>query len=315
MVVFNSELHVLTFVFCLLEFGMCFYQLIYWLSHPKDKRRLWYLILLLLLLNYNITGGLFPDPQFKLSIQVQNIIAYGSGFLMASYFPFYFYKAFNLETIRFHAFYGVLLFLLIPYIIYFVIIYPLKGNLAYATSYGLIVPALYSIVVVYDLLRAIRIKIKKRKSSPYPYKWLEMFWVYAAVSPWVFMSAFAYFNITQWIEVLVTNLGFVIITLLFIAKSIKDSRMEDAKKLAMENEKAELFEHYCEDFNLSKREREIALLLCKGLTYREIADTLFISESTVNNHVQHIFFKTEVNRKMELQQKLGFIYVVNTYGK
>ncbi|MES2418328.1 MAG: LuxR C-terminal-related transcriptional regulator [Bacteroidota bacterium] len=310
MVVFNSELHLLTLVFCILEFGMCFYQLIYWLSHPQDRRRFWYLVLLLFLLNYNITGGLFPDPKINVPIQLQNIIAYGSGFLIASYFPFYFYKAFNLYGLKFHAHYGVVLFLLLPYIIYFIILYPLKGDLRYATSYGILVPALYSVVVLYDLLNAIRLKIKDRKTSSYPYNWFEMFFVYAAVSPWVCMTAFAYFNITQWIEVLVTNLGFVIITILFIARNIKVTRLELAKKIAKQHGRAKLFEHYCALFNLSPREKEIALLLCKGLSYKKIANTLFISERTVDNHVQHIFLKTEVNKKMELQQKLGFVYLI-----
>lgn len=310
MVLFNSELHILTFVFCILEFGMCFYQLIYWLSHPQDRRRFWYLVLLLLLLNYNITGGLFPDPKIHLSIQLQNIIAYGSGFLMASYFPFYFYKAFNLNTLKFHAIYGVILFLLAPFVVYFVILYPLKGDLGYATSYGLVVPAIYSLLVLYDLLNAIRLKIKERQCSPYPYNWLEMASVYVAVSPWICMTAFSYFNITQWVEVLVTNLGFVIISILFIARNIKATRLEVATKKAKQNGRAELFEHYCALFNLSRREREIALLLCRGFSYREIADALFISESTVNNHVQHIFVKTEVNRKTALQQRLGFIYLI-----
>ena len=149
MVVFNSQIHVLTMVFCILEFGMCCYQLVYCLSHPRDKRRFWYLILLLLLLIYNITGGLFPDPNINLSVKLQNIIAYGSGFLMASYFPFYFYKAFKLDSLKFHALYGVLLFLLLPYIVFFVILYPKNGGLNYATSYGLLIPAIYSVVVFF----------------------------------------------------------------------------------------------------------------------------------------------------------------------
>jgi len=263
---------------------------------------------------YNVTGGFFPDPTINLSIELQNIIAYGSGFLMASYFPFYFYKAFELNSLRFHALYGVLLFLLLPYIIFFVILYPMKGNLRFATSYGLLVPAIYSVVVLYELLNAIRLKIKDRRTSSLPYKRLEMVLVYAAVSPWVFMTAFAYFNITQWVEVLVTNIGFVIITILFIARSVKLARLENARRIAIQNGRLELFYQCCESFSLSKREREIALLLCRGLTYKEIADTLFISERTVDNHVQHIFLKTEVNRKMELQQRLGFIHLFNAYG-
>jgi DNA-binding CsgD family transcriptional regulator len=42
---------------------------------------------------------------------------------------------------------------------------------------------------------------------------------------------------------------------------------------------------------LSKREREVAALVAQGLTNREIARTLFLSERTAENHVQHILTK------------------------
>lgn len=155
MLVFNSEMHVVTFIICLLEFGMFCYQLVYYLFNPKDLCRGWYLLLLGLLLVYNITGGLLPDGRFRLSVVAQNIIAYGSGFLMAAYFPYYFYKAFNLRSIRFHAVYGVLLFLILPYVVFFWIVYPMYGDLAVPTSYGMIVPFMYSVVVLYVLLKAI----------------------------------------------------------------------------------------------------------------------------------------------------------------
>lgn len=307
MVVFNSELHLLTLIFCLLEFGMSCYQLICCLSYPNDKRRFWYLILLVLLIIYNIAGGLLPDPDIKLSLQTQNIIAYGCGFLMASYFPFYFYKAFSLHRLQFHAYYGVVLFLIVPYVVFFMIVYPLTGELGYATSYGLIIPAIYSLAVLHDLLKAIRSKINQKKGSLHPYKLLDMILAYTAMSPWVFMTAFAYFNIAQWIEVLVTNIGFVVITILFIARSIRSTRIEVLRNLALRNGSEVIFEHHCERFSLSRREKEIALLLCKGMSYRDIAEKLFISERTVDNHVQHIFSKTSVNKKMELQQRLGFV--------
>ncbi len=44
---------------------------------------------------------------------------------------------------------------------------------------------------------------------------------------------------------------------------------------------------------LTKREREIAPLLAWGATKKEIADRLFISVHTVENHVRNIFEKTE----------------------
>ncbi len=42
---------------------------------------------------------------------------------------------------------------------------------------------------------------------------------------------------------------------------------------------------------LSRREREVAALVARGLTNREIARTLFVSERTAENHVQHILTK------------------------
>jgi DNA-binding CsgD family transcriptional regulator len=42
---------------------------------------------------------------------------------------------------------------------------------------------------------------------------------------------------------------------------------------------------------LSKREREIYELICQGLSNKQIAGCLFISEATVKVHVQHIFDK------------------------
>jgi DNA-binding CsgD family transcriptional regulator len=42
---------------------------------------------------------------------------------------------------------------------------------------------------------------------------------------------------------------------------------------------------------LSRREREVAALVARGLTNREIARTLYLSERTAENHVQHILIK------------------------
>src|SRR5690606_18134941 len=129
MLVFGTEMHLVTFIFLLLEVFLFFYQFIHYLQRPQDKGRMWYLVLLFLLITYNITGGLFPDANIAIPIVAQNIIAYGSGFLMGAYFPYYFYRAFELKRLRFHAIYGVLCFLLLPYLIFFVIDYGIDGDL------------------------------------------------------------------------------------------------------------------------------------------------------------------------------------------
>jgi len=54
---------------------------------------------------------------------------------------------------------------------------------------------------------------------------------------------------------------------------------------------------------LSTRENEILQLLAKGLLYKEIADQLSISVSTVRQHIHHIYEKLHVQNRTEAINK------------
>lgn len=51
--------------------------------------------------------------------------------------------------------------------------------------------------------------------------------------------------------------------------------------------------------SLSAREGEILALLAKGLSYKQIADTLTLSPHTVNNHLRKIYGKLHVQTRTE----------------
>jgi len=53
---------------------------------------------------------------------------------------------------------------------------------------------------------------------------------------------------------------------------------------------------------LTARENEILRLVAKGYTYREIAEQLFISMKTVQNHVQNILAKLHLRKRYELMR-------------
>ncbi len=55
--------------------------------------------------------------------------------------------------------------------------------------------------------------------------------------------------------------------------------------------------------NLSEREAEVLLGIYKGLTNQEIANELFISESTVKTHVGNLYSKLSVKRRTQAIQK------------
>jgi two-component system response regulator DegU len=62
--------------------------------------------------------------------------------------------------------------------------------------------------------------------------------------------------------------------------------------------------------NLSPREHEVVCLIAKGMSNKEIAATLFISEHTVKNHVYNIYRKIGISDRTQvalLAHQLGII--------
>ena len=57
--------------------------------------------------------------------------------------------------------------------------------------------------------------------------------------------------------------------------------------------------------NLTRRETEIATLVCDGIADREISSRLFISQNTVKNHVSNIFKKFNINKRIQLIAQLN----------
>ncbi len=58
-----------------------------------------------------------------------------------------------------------------------------------------------------------------------------------------------------------------------------------------------------EDLSLTEREIEVLEQLSKGLSYKVIADHLFLSPSTVRKHIENIYKKLQVHSKIEAVQK------------
>lgn len=60
------------------------------------------------------------------------------------------------------------------------------------------------------------------------------------------------------------------------------------------------FKSFCRKYEISPREAEIILEICKGLTNQNIADKLFISLQTVKDHTHRIYLKTFVKNRTQL---------------
>ena len=57
-----------------------------------------------------------------------------------------------------------------------------------------------------------------------------------------------------------------------------------------------------EDLHITRRELEILELIAQGLSNREIAEKLFVSESTVKTHSSRVFDKLGARRRTQAVQ-------------
>jgi signal transduction histidine kinase/DNA-binding NarL/FixJ family response regulator len=226
----GTQMHIITFIFVSIELVIFFYLIIYKLSRPDDKSAFLNLILIALLIIYNVSGGLLPDPNLPGSIFIQEIIAYGTGFITPCYFPYYVYNAFSLEKIKFHVFKGVALCLMLPYFL-FVIMYAATNNLDIAKNL-LAIPMLYALWIIYSLAKAI--KYKYRGVSGNKESKEEAAVLFFSITPWIGLPVVAYFDLSQAVEALITNPGFLLLLALQVNRHIKQFRTEHQRLIDSE---------------------------------------------------------------------------------
>ncbi len=73
------------------------------------------------------------------------------------------------------------------------------------------------------------------------------------------------------------------------------------------SEETKIDQRKIEELGISSREYEILQEIAKGLSNKEIAEKLFVSESTVKTHVSNLFTKLDVKRRTQaIQQAKSF---------
>jgi len=109
----------------------------------------------------------------------------------------------------------------------------------------------------------------------------------------VYSAAMSFFNLFDYISE-----GIAIVLLfasgIFIPVTIRLNQKPASSEINMD------FEAFCANYEISKREAEIILEICKGHSNKMIADRLFITLQTVKDHNHRIFTKTGVKSRVQL---------------
>lgn len=222
-------MHMVTFFITVFEIVMLVFQVIYFLQRPSDRKRLQYLILLSFLILYNLCSGLFPDPRISIPLMVQTIAAFLVGFLMSMYVVYYFYKVLDLTHLKFFATYGLILFLLVPFLFLFVVPLLLTGDSELSRKLTVVIPFIYALGFIYSTTKAFVKKYRfDRKGQAATNDALQQHAIaaYIGMLCWASLPVIVYFGDFQVLEHSVTNAGFLMMTVIYVKQSIKQARKE-----------------------------------------------------------------------------------------
>jgi signal transduction histidine kinase/DNA-binding NarL/FixJ family response regulator len=298
MLIFGTQMHIATFLFVCIEIVIFFYLVIYRLARPDDKKTHLNIILIALLIVYNVTGGLLPDPNLPGSYLLQTSIAYGTGFITPCYFPYYVLHAFGLEKLRFHAYRGVFIFLVLPYLI-FVGVFATTTDLNTAKNL-LILPVLYALWVVYSLVKAIRYKYGNKLESNESK--VEVTVLFLSISSWVGLPIIDYFNLGQAAEATITNVGFLLLLGLQLTRHIKEMRKEH--QMLIESEMRLLNWNTSLQNEVEKRTRELEKLNEQRITtFVNLAHETKTPLTLINNYLEEYISNNENSEELSIVKR------------
>ncbi|SHG72000.1 response regulator transcription factor [Flagellimonas flava] len=116
------------------------------------------------------------------------------------------------------------------------------------------------------------------------------------------LSKYAYISgdISIEIGIAVIALVFFVIGVYINKKSLRKQKVAspkiDSKKI--------------ETLGISKREYEVLIGISEGLSNREIADKLFVSESTIKTHVSNLLVKLDAKRRTQAIQRAKALQIL-----
>ena len=298
MLIPGTQMHIVTFIFVSIEIVIFFYLLIYRIARPDDKTAHLNIVLIFLLIIYNITGGLLPDANMPGSFFIQESLAYATGFITPCYFPYYVYKAFSLEKMKFHAHKGVYIFLILPYLL-FAIVFAVTNKLESAKDL-LILPVVYALWVIITMVKAIRFKYKNDFSSRQSKE--EMAVLLLSLTPWVMLPVIDFFNMGQATEACITNFGFLLLFALQMKRHIREMRTEHERLI--NSEKQLLNWNSTLKNEVAKRTKELEIINEQRTnTFVNLAHETKTPLTLINNYLEEYITKNSPSEELGIVKR------------
>ncbi len=238
---FDTEMHINTFVILVIQVIVLFTQFIYYLSKPQDKSRKRFLILTITYIAYNLFSGIFPDSQFSISIFIQNVIAYIVGIVVAVYFIFYIYHEFKINPFKRFGVKTLFWVLTISFVVLFVFPYYLTSDLSFSKKLFISIPLFISISFLYQVgnqLKELYIKSdpqSDKSNKSLPHCKMKILAGYLGLFSISLMPLIVAIGDYQSVEQPVVNFGFLIMTIVYLVEIVNISRFENNLIIELSN--------------------------------------------------------------------------------
>ncbi|PKA99582.1 regulatory LuxR family protein [Flavobacteriaceae bacterium MAR_2009_75] len=300
MKVFGSEMHLITFLIIVIELIIIVNFTITSFkekSNKSTKRFIWFTLTMIL---YNVFSGLFPDPEYPISLIVQYILAYGIGVFVALYYVYYVYSEFDIKKLRYFTVKHLIVILGSAFIFFFVVPLLIWSDIVIAKSTFIYIPVFVAFAFLYRISFPLIKLYRERKGKSQKFYRNRIITGYLALLSIVLMPVVVAMGDYQVMEQLTVNSGYFLLAIALIQNNIylAQKRIQFLLKIGYSDEKTDeanlsIIEHF-NSLNLSKREIEIANYILEGKSYKEISKSLFIAEGTVSKHASNIFKKAGV---------------------
>jgi NarL family two-component system response regulator LiaR len=101
-----------------------------------------------------------------------------------------------------------------------------------------------------------------------------------------------------------------LVAVLFISLGVWVGRRLTRVKIINAESEFTIDEAALKRLGITKREYEVLGLIAQGLSNQEIADSLFVSTSTVKTHTSNLFVKLEASRRTQALQKAKELKII-----
>tara|TARA_B110001469_G_C9640179_1_gene321824 strand:- start:1513 stop:2430 length:918 start_codon:yes stop_codon:yes gene_type:complete len=294
---FGTEIKLSTSIITIIEILIFSFQLFNYFTRPSDKSRLRFLILILLFIFYNLASGFLPDNNIPISLFIQNILAFGSGILLASYYFFYLTKEIKITQERLFNSKILVYSLVISFILGFGFSYAITKSISFSKQLFIIFPV---IIAIYFCIKTVLFIWKLKKKNPNKNTQFKkmLFSGYIGIIFMATMPIVVFFGDYQVVNNTLVNISFFLAFYAYIVRHFYVSKKENLLLKVLEENiqpknKLNLFIKY----NLTSKEIEIASMILEKLTYKMIASEMNISDGTVSKHASNIYKKTNCQKK------------------